>query len=89
MNRHKRKLLFSRRGYKTQFLPPSVNDADVDTKLARNSSDGLTGFIGSQHNPAPERVIIGTTPFANNFNNRLRGARCCRSECRCNSISLF
>ena len=39
MNRHKRKLLFSRRGYETQFLPPSVNDADMDTKLARNSTD--------------------------------------------------
>lgn len=39
MNRHKRKLLFRRRVYGIQSLTPSVNDADVDTKLARNSTD--------------------------------------------------
>lgn len=39
VNRHKRKLLFSRRVYEIQSLTSSVNDADVDTKLARNSTD--------------------------------------------------
>lgn len=39
MNRHKRKPLFSRRVYEIQSLTLSVNDADVDTKLARNSTD--------------------------------------------------
>lgn len=39
IDRHKGKRLFCSSVYETQFLTSSVNDTDVDTKLAHNSTD--------------------------------------------------